>query len=208
MTERTRVGMMDRLRAIGESARGWLSPRRQDRPASARSRWVQAILTAGLLLTGLSAWAVALVQPWSGRQGDLGVVFVAGGFDAERVRSAATDVEELLAEKPAAEPKALRRNPFVPAQAPAGAAMAASASVRPAETPVPAARLTAKDVLATVKTLKLEITIITPEGDRWAVINGENYREGNAIAGLELVEIQDGKVKLQHGGITCLLRMD
>jgi hypothetical protein len=63
-------------------------------------------------------------------------------------------------------------------------------------------------ILEVVRNLRLEVTLITPAGERWAVIGGENYREGDTIAGMEIVEIQEGRVKLRQAGCTCLLRMD
>jgi hypothetical protein len=40
------------------------------------------------------------------------------------------------------------------------------------------------------------------------VINGKDYHPGDRVEGLRLVEIQEGKVKLEQGGVTCVLRMD
>ena len=86
----------------------------------------------------------------------------------------------------------------------AAAATGADAAKKP-----PAALATpARNILETIKGLRLEVTLTAPTGERWAVINGENLREGDTIAGLEIIEIQEGKVKLQRGGMSCLLRMD
>jgi hypothetical protein len=63
-------------------------------------------------------------------------------------------------------------------------------------------------ILEVVRNLRLEVTLITPAGERWAVIDGVNYREGDTIAGMEIVEIQEGRVKLRQAGMTCLLRID
>jgi multidrug efflux pump subunit AcrA (membrane-fusion protein) len=85
----------------------------------------------------------------------------------------------------------------------------AAAKQSPAEPPAVSSTPTSPaQVLAVVRTLKLEVTLIAPTGERWAVINGATYREGDAIAGLEISEIQEGKVRLRQRDITCLLRMD
>jgi hypothetical protein len=220
----------------------WLAARPRGRWATARGRWFQAFLTAILALTGLSAWALALVQPWTGRGGDRGMVTATGGIDSQKMRSAADEIERWLSEPTAATPRPLRRNPFVDSTAGKASVMAAmSAEPLPAggaakhpgaqigPTPAPAGDPSAhaagdpsahaagapaplpvdpRAVLEAVKGLRLAVILIAPTGERWAVINGENYREGDAIAGLEIVEIQEGKVKLQRAGFTCLLRME
>ncbi|MCX5683668.1 MAG: general secretion pathway protein GspB [Planctomycetota bacterium] len=189
----------------------WLASRPRGRWATARGRWCQTVLTAALILTGVSAWALALVQPWTGRGGEHGIVSVAGGMDTEKIRSASAGVEKLFpTQAQAARP--LARNPFMPREARASAdpETRRPENLRPeAATPAaPAAATPARNILETIKGLRLEVTLATPTGERWAVINGENLREGDTIAGLEITEIQEGKVKLQHGGTTCVLRMD
>jgi hypothetical protein len=186
----------------------WLASRPRGRWATARGRWCQTVLTACLVLAGVSAWALALVQPWTGRTGEYGIVSVASGVDTAKIRAAAGNVEKLFPGH-AAEARTPTRNPFAPRTA---RAQAAPETWRPethrpdAEPAAPAP--TAKSILETIKGLRLEVTLTTPTGERWAVINGENLREGDTIAGLELTEIQEGKVKLRHGGATCVLRMD
>ena len=114
-----------------------------------------------------------------------------------------------------------RRRPLRPARN-LFARTAGTAVVRPAavtgtaiepapvvEKPVrPAAASSAKAVLEAVKALRLEVTLVAPSGRRSAVINGDEYREGETVAGFLIVEIQEGKVKLQQAGILCLLRME
>ncbi len=182
---------------LGGRGRGWW--------ATWRGRWIQTALTVGLLLTGVSAWALALVQPWTGRTGDPGIITVASGVNAAQVRSADVDIEQLVDGAGAAPPATLQRNPFVAVRTHPAAPGAAKGQVPPAG---PAPGQAAGQVLETVKGLRLEVILITPAGERWAVINARNYREGDAVAGMEIVEIQEGRVKLQQGGITCLLRMD
>lgn len=190
----------------------WLAGRARGRWATARGRWIQAVLTAALLVTGLSAWALAIIQPWTTKATDCGVFAVSAGVTPDRVRSAAIGVEELVGGGAAPVPAPLRRNPFDHA-GPGGAEAAASDPPGPAPRPASAAddaagRPTPQEILEKVKGLRLEVILITPEGQRWAVINGENYREGDAVSGFRIAEIQEGRATLQQGGVTCLLRMD
>ena len=203
----------------------WLAARPRGRWATARGRCVQTGLTASLLLAGLAAWALALVQPWTrpGRA-DRGIVTIAGGMDTGKIRAAAADVERLCATAPTPV-KPLRRNPFAPKAASAATDRRPSATalpgVREPRTPAGGAGRTTgpadgaakaappvQAVLEAVRGLRLEMILTTRAGERWAVINGRNLREGDRVAGLEIVEIQEGKVRLQQGGVTCLLRMD
>jgi len=165
-------------------------------------------LTAGLLVTGLGAWALAVIQPWTMKTAGAHLVSLAAGINPDQVRSAAVAIEELVDEHTTPAVRRLRRNPFVPV-------VAAAETGRSGPPPVPAAAdqvgadgPTPREILEKVKGLRLEVIVITSAGERWAVINGENYREGDAVAGLEIVEIQEGRAKLQQGGVTCLLRMD
>jgi hypothetical protein len=213
----------------------WLAARPRGRWATARGRCVQTGLTASLLLAALAAWALALVQPWArpGRA-DRGIVTIAGGMDTGKIRAAAADVERLCATAPAPV-KPLRRNPFAPRVASAApksekapgtlscrvpdtfsdsgvremrqAAGGAGRTTDPAASAAKAAPAV-QAVLEAVRGLRLEVILTTQAGERWAVINGRNLREGDRVAGLEIVEIQEGKVRLQQGGLTCLLRMD
>jgi hypothetical protein len=194
----------------------WLAARPRGRWATARGRWAQTCLTASLLLAGLAAWALALVQPWTGRSVDPGIVMFAGGMDTEKIRAAAAEVEQLCAATPR-EVKPLRRNPFLPQAASAATVARTAPAPGGPETQPPTAGAgkdaassagAAPAMLDVVKGLRLEVVLTTPTGERWAVINGQNLREGDKIAGLEISEIRDGRVKLQQAGMTCLLRMD
>lgn len=90
----------------------WLAGRARGRWATARGRWIEAVLTAALLVAGLGAWALAIIQPWTSKTTDSGVFAVSAGVTPDRVRSAAVEVEELVGERVAAMPALLRRNPF------------------------------------------------------------------------------------------------
>jgi hypothetical protein len=179
-------------------------------------------LTLGLLLAALGAWAVALVQPWTVQAGDPGVVTMAAGVDTRRIRSASDEVERLFRSPAGAELEPLRRNPFAgPWTEPAadslapvatsledparrGVAVASPASRGPAD----AAATTPQTILDAVKAIKLQVILLGPDQQRWAVINGKNYRRGDAVAGFDIVEIRETTVKLRQAGITCLLRID
>ncbi|HUU09168.1 MAG TPA: general secretion pathway protein GspB [Phycisphaerae bacterium] len=197
-----------KFRAGDTCLHAWLAGRARGRWATARGRWIQAALTAGLLVTGLGAWALAVIQPWTMKTAGAHLVSLAAGINPDQVRSAAVAIEELVDEHTTPAVRRLRRNPFVPV-------VAAAETGRSGPPPVPAAAdqvgadgPTPREILEKVKGLRLEVIVITSAGERWAVINGENYREGDAVAGLEIVEIQEGRAKLQQGGVTCLLRMD
>ncbi|MCX5656310.1 MAG: general secretion pathway protein GspB [Planctomycetota bacterium] len=184
-----------------------LASRPRGRWATARGRWCQTLLTAGLVVAGVGAWALAIVQPWPGHLTERGAVSAAGGVDTGKIRAASDEVEKRLP-PPVPTARTPARNPF------ALRAMRAAADpeTRPTEGRPPD-RATgpardAKTILETLKGLKLEVTLTAPTGERWAVINGETLREGDSIAGLELTDIQEGKVKLRQGGTSCLLRMD
>jgi hypothetical protein len=203
----------------------WLAGRQRGRWATRRGRWIKTVLTAALIVTGLTAWAVALVQPWTGHRGDPGDVALGSSVDVEKLRQASAEVQKIVREYVPPVLKPLRRNPFEgagPAAAESAAPAVVAAPAPPARPPdetaspaklapaaaPPSGRPTPPKVLETLRGLKLEIVVATPAGERWAVINGETYREGDTVAGLEIVEIQDGRVKLQQAGTTCLLRMD
>ena len=182
----------------------WLASCPKGRWATARGRLCRAVLTAGLIVAGVSAWALALVQPWTGRSGNFGIVTVADGMDTGKIRAASVNVEKLFpAQAPATRP--LARNPFAPAAAQGATGREGGL---PDKTPPAALAAPARNILETLKGLRLDVTLTAPTGERWVVINGENRREGDTIAGLEIIEIQEGKVKLRHGGTTCVLRMD
>jgi hypothetical protein len=195
----------------------WLAGHATGRLAAGRGRWIKMILTVALLVTGLSAWALAVVQPWAVRTADPGIVALpAADVSPEKVRTLSREVERLCGSWKERAPRLLRRNPFAGAGAagrtgesaapsPGAAAPAAPAAdkLRPAgEAP------TAKEILSVLKALRLEVTLVSPSGEPWAVIDGKDYRVGDTVSGMEIVEIGEGRVKLQRGAVTCLLRMD
>ena len=213
------TGTAPRWRVAAATLLAWLAGRQRGRWATCRGRWIKTLLTAVLLVTGLSAWAVALVQPWTSRAANWDVMTLTSTVDAARVRAASAEVQKLVPDYVPPTVQPLRRNLFDgarPASALPGAPPAAGAAPPevPASPTVPEPAPQAEpvpgpqQVLEAVKGLKLEIILITPAGERWAVINGASYQEGDAVAGLELVEIQEGHVRLQQAGLTCLLRMD
>ncbi|HUU30530.1 MAG TPA: hypothetical protein VMY69_00345 [Phycisphaerae bacterium] len=225
MTERQETTRFRGCRAVGATLVAWLAASPRGRWATARGRWCQMGLTLGLLLAALGAWAVALVQPWTVQAGDPGVVTMAAGVDTRRIRSAGDEVDRLFRSPAGAELEPLRRNPFAgpwtepaadglaPAPAPVaepegparrGVAVASPASRGPAD----AAATTPQAILDAVKALKLQVILLAPDQQRWAVINGKNYRRGDAVAGFDIVEIRETTVKLRQAGITCLLRID
>jgi hypothetical protein len=200
--------------------KAWLVARPRGRWASARGRWIQTLLTVILLVTGASAWALALIQPWathSINSAQAGVTTL----DAEKMRAIAADLQKIAAEEnvpPAAVPQ---RNPFTrPMIAAATAVHPAPAAGVAAEKPVPAPTTSekptlrpavatgSKAVLEAIKGLRLAVTVVPPDGQRVAIINDTEYREGETVAGFQILEIQEGKVKLQQAGVTCLLRME
>jgi hypothetical protein len=166
-------------------------------------RWVKATLTGALVLTGVIAWALALVQPWTSRASAMTLMATPAEVDTERLRSSAVDLETVINASPAPAAGLLKRSPFGPARSgtPMGAGSASKAGPSQA---MPETR----QMLDSVKGLKVEVILTTATGERWVVINGVNYREGDAVAGMEIVEIQGTRVKLQLAGTTCLLRMD
>jgi len=171
-------------------------------------RRVQMALTGVLIVAGVAAWAVALVQPWGRRTGDPGLVMVpVAELDLERIRSASAS-EDWMPQKKKAPLRELKRNPFLPDMGAAEAAPAPTHAEESAGLPRAASPGRAAGVLATVKAFRLEVTLMTPGGERWAVINGKDCREGDSVNGMKLIEIQEGKVKLEQDGIICMLRMD
>ena len=188
------------------------TPRRSaDRASAARRmlRRLKTVLTIGLIATGLSAWAAALVQPWTARGGSPGMVTVpAPALSEDRIRAVSSEGERVPPRKKARLFE-LVRNPFL-GQAQAAETVPGPAAERPAS-PAPAQAAPAPKaavVLAAVKLLHLDVTLTGPNGERWAVISGHDYREGDSIGALKLVEVQEGKVKLEQGGVVCLLQMD
>ena len=198
-TERRSLGVCSWL--VGQTRGRWATP---------RGRCVQTVLTACLLVTGLSAWAVALVQPWTAQTGEPGLVAVpAFGVDTDRVRWAAEEPTELLGQWRPPTLERLSRNPFQGTPTleapPSTDAVAQPEAVKSATADPPTSP---REVLALVKTLRLEATLIGENGQRWAVINGRDYTEGDSVAGLQIADIGEGRVRLRLGGTSCLLRMD
>jgi hypothetical protein len=195
----------------------WLAGHATGRLTAGRGRWIKMILTVALLVTGLSAWALAVVQPWAARSADPGIVALpAVDVSPEKVRMLSQEVERLCGNWKERVLRPLRRNPFggaraagrgggVAAPSPGAAAPAASAAEKSRSAPeVP----TAKEILSALKALRLEVTLVSPSGEHWAVIDGKDYRVGDTVGGMEIIEIGEGQVKLQRGAVTCLLRMD
>lgn len=172
-------------------------------------RRLQTAMTVVLIITGLGAWAVALVQPWAGRSGDPGIITVPlAGLDADQIRSASS-VEGWLPVKRKPPTRELLRNPFLSSgQAREDGGAPGPRVDVPPEPPAPTSGRGPSEILAVVKGFRLEVTLIAPNGERWAVINGKDYRQGDTVNGLQLVEVQEGKVRLEQSGVTCLLRMD
>jgi len=195
----------------------WLAGHATGRLAAGRGRWIKMILTVALLVTGLSAWALAVVQPWAARTADPGIVALpAADVSPEKVRMLSQEVERLCGKWKERVLRPLRRNPFggdraagrggeFVAPSPGAADPAAPAVEK--SLPAPEAP-TAKEILSALKALRLEVTLVSPSGEHWAVIDGKDYRVGDTVGGMEIVEIGEGRVKLQRGAVTCLLRMD
>ena len=81
-----------------------------------QGRRVRTALTVALIVTGVSAWALALVQPWTSRGVNVVMASLASGVDAERL-SAPVDLEKQISETQAGTPPSLRRSPFGPSRA-------------------------------------------------------------------------------------------
>ena len=195
-----------------------IAPCTSEASAASRRRWAKTFMTVALLLTGIVAWALALVQPWTKNRGDRGMIAIASSVDPEKVRQAAADIEKFLCESAAPSLKPLRWDPFQ-----SGRPILAESGAKPAPAPQaeesnPSAPRKAENgskaasapqqTLQMIKGLKLEVVLITATGERWAVINGESYRVGDEVAGMHVTEIKENTVKLQQGGTTCLLRID
>jgi len=190
----------------------WLAGRARGRWATARGRWIQAVLTAALLVAGLGAWALAIIQPWTTKVVDRDAFAVSAGVTPDRVRSATVGVDELVGEPAAPVPEPLQRDPFDHA-GPTGIEAVAGGPTWPAPAHAAAPDTAVgqpgpQEILERIKGLRLEVILIAPDGQRWAVINGQNYQEGDAVSGFRIAEIQEGRAKLQQGGVTCLLHMD
>jgi len=199
-------------RASGLAA--WLG----GRTACGRGQWVKTVLTAALLVTGLSAWAIAVVQPWAARTGDPGIIALpAANVTAQKVKSVAEEAERLCTEWHGRTAPGLRRNPFVAAGAEGPSAEApqadppAVAGVEPEDSSVSEVGggdgSAVVELLSAVKALRLEVTLTAAGGEPWAVIDGHDYRVGDTVAGMKIIEIGEGRVRLKQGTVTCLLRM-
>jgi hypothetical protein len=208
----------------GESARpvlrvagilAWLVGYPRGRWATATGRWVRTVVTAGLLVTALGAWVLAIVQPWKYRPEAAAMVSLPSWHIGPQKAYAATDrLERLCARFAAPEPRRLRCDPFNRTGAvvePPGA----SGSGAPGAVPgTPANRMAKTDdaapreMLKAIRGMRLEMTLVSPDGKSWAVIDGCEYSEGDLVGEMKVVEIQEGRVKLRKAGITCLLCMD
>ncbi len=197
-------------RSLGIVLQEWLLGGRRCPWGSTRTRWLHAGLTVALLVTGVAAWGVALVQPWQVRAADPGIVAVPGRPAPERVRAAARAGEDLAEEPSAPGPRPLRRDPFQPARAWGASAKASADAGEPPRRPDAAGpgTVTAEQVVRVAKDLSLKATVHSPTGERWAVINGHTYREGDVVAGLTLVEVREDRATLQRAGMICILKMD
>ncbi len=192
----------------------WLVSRPRGWWAGGHGRPVRVTVTVVLILAALGAWALALVQPWLRQRADAAVVpFPALRFDARRLCEPTDDLMDALA-PPAAAAKAIRRDPFATAQAgpppcwPAEAGVASCAVADRAGDPCGEAATTTLAVMERARGLRLDMTVETDAGGRWAVIDGRRYREGDEVAGMAILEIRTGRVTLRQSGVTCLLRVE
>jgi len=198
------------LQRIGTFIQAWFLGSGTGRRRSDRSRWLHAGLAAILLVAGVAAWALALVQPWKAQASDPGIVAVPGRPAPQQVQAAVQEAEHLLEPQRPPAPPALGRNPFTtpgwvgtpndpPGPRPGTGGRAALPGAGP---------MTAKEAAETLRGLHLKATVHSRGGEQWAVINEKAYREGDAVAGLVLVEIGDDRATLRRDGVTCVLRMD
>jgi len=215
----------------------WLlgDPRRCRR--TARRRWLHGALTVGLLLTGLAAWALALLQPWRA-PATAAVVPLQAPEPPGRVEAAAREAARLfqVPHPPALRP--LARDPFEgarpgptregaspsakepdaapppPGPAAGGEALGAEAVDGGGAGPTPG-RPSADAVARLVVGLRLEAVVFSPDGQCRAVIGERVYRPGDRVADAEgtltnlVVEtIREDRVVLRWAGITCVLPLD
>jgi hypothetical protein len=205
----------------------WLVGRPHGRWATPRGRWIRTVATAGLLVTAVAAWALALIQPWTFHPVAAAAALALPVGPPVRMRSSPPVNAELLAAGSAAV-RPVRRDPFFLGEPP-GRETIADFGLRISDWPAkatpdphapaakpsqirnpksPIASLAAREVLDAIRRLRLEMTLVGPDGAAWAVIDGQEYRQGEVVGGLEIIEIQEGRVKLRKGEILCLLRMD
>jgi len=220
------------LRRIGAFLHTWLEASDTHGRRTRHGRYLHIGLTATLLVAGLAAWALALVQPWKAHAADPGILAVAGQPAPQRVRAAAAEAEHLVDAVPMPPLPVLARNPFETAEQDASTAEpgteaqenpsaaaggfadgprgdTATGREVPADVDGTASGApTARQVAETVRGLELKATVRSTRGERWAVINNKVYRAGDEVAGLILVEIGENRATLRRGAVTCVLRMD
>ncbi len=211
----------DRRRGLS-TVLAWVSDRPPGRRPTRRGRFLRAAATTGLLLTAVAAWAVAIVQPWGhAAEPSSAVGLPEMTIPPKDAYVAADQLERLCASLDGpAPPPPLARDPFT---ADDGGGPSPGRTERTAETHLrrptdaPAGRSAGPgagagdgppDVLDTLKALRLDLTLVDGEGRRWAVIDGREYNEGDRIDGLEILEIQEGCVKLRRGDLVGILRVD
>jgi len=194
---------------VSATVQAWLFGGRLRHWGSARARWLNGGLTLALLLAGVAAWVLAIVQPWTVRAADPGIVPVKGQVTPDRVRQVAADAS-LRVEAPAAkQPRPIGRNPFrASATASGGPAASGPCGFAGGKTDPLGIAPTARQIADLVKDLRLKATVLGPNGQRWAVINGNTYQEGEDVAGLTLVEIREDRARLRRADVTCVLKMD
>ncbi len=182
---------------------GWPSGRR----AARRGRLLRPVATAGLLLTAVAAWMLALVQPWRPEANSPAAVQLPEvTMPPTDAYVAAEQLDRLCAALDGPSPRPLEWNPFA-AEA-AGDVSAEGTTERPSRSARKATAGEPPEVLETLRALRLDLTLVGPKGTRWAVIDGREYGEGECVAGLEILEIQEGHVKLRSGGLVGVLRVD
>jgi hypothetical protein len=162
-----------------------------------------------LLVAGVAAWAVAIIQPWKAQPADPGLVAGGGPPAPGHVRAAALESVAPVLEWTVTEPRPLTRNPFRADWGPdAGVGWPAAGAVVGQGVAAEGGDTVARQVADAVRGLRLKATVASPAGERWAVINGKTCHEGDEVAGLTLVEILEDRVRLRRQGVTCVLRMD
>jgi len=183
--------------------------RRRTRWRSTHGRWLRAGLTVALVVAGLTTWALAIVQPWKAQAADPGIVPIKDLLSPNRVRELAVATDQRVGPPAFGLARPVTRNPFC--------AKGTDGAAKPAASPVPeepgtgdrsCTPWTAGRVAEVAQGLSLKATVASPSGERWAVINGETYREGDEVAGLRLVEVREDRARLDRAGIQCVLKMD
>ncbi len=85
------------------AATGWLLAPPRGRRATGRGRFIRILLTVSLLVTGVLAWAVALVQPWANRTGQ-DAQTMAAVLDTQKMQAITADLDAVCAEELPAAP--------------------------------------------------------------------------------------------------------